>query len=192
MLIKTLKAVFLIVVWSILVVSCGEEKDETWPPLAFVEGAPIISDITAEEIEAVTYIEQGIRQVALMPEWLGVNPGCSRGIFFVRYPDQKLPRMCRPTSGCSPNCVDRWHEYPAMNGIPERVPGEGYSGMAGIHLYISRIGDRTEPGVLWALLAHERAHEILPGVWHNPPFDALVEDILMAATAIKLEIDGEE
>lgn len=146
-----------------MLLGCNAEQYETWPPMAYVEGVPIISGATQDEFEAIATIEKGVRKCCdyIIP---------CRGVFFVRHPDYIVPNLCNGSI-----CVNRWKDYPLVNGTPERVPGEGYSGMCGRFLFISRIGDRQDK--LLSLLAHERAHEIL-GFGHTEDLKILEKCIL--------------
>lgn len=66
----------------------------------------------------------------------------------VRTPDQYMPEF-----GCT------WRALPTKRGVPERVPGEGYSGLwSPPVVYVSTIGDRATLASFHLLYCHERAH----------------------------------
>jgi len=138
---------------------CGDSMDE-WDPKLYVEGIPVVTDVTEEEVSELTVLGKAVRKVfgdVEMPK-----------VLFVREPDQKVPEICKGP-GCSGECADRWNEYPDVMDPEPRVAGEGYSGLQhGDYVFISRIGDRVTK--LRSLLIHEFTHWICD-CGHGDMFD---------------------
>lgn len=139
-----------------LLMTCGFTENERWPIRIYIQGIPIISDVSPDEIAAITLVEQAIQEYALTHP---INTTSTKGIFFVRDPNQPMPEYCKGNS-CDHCCADKWKDYPRINKTPERYPGLGYAGMTGVHIYISRIGPHLNESSLLDLLVHERVHEI--------------------------------
>ena len=145
----------------VLVFSLCGKMEERWPLTCYVSDVAVCSDITQEEIDVLTATMRTYREFAISTKWAGdIMLPVSQCVFFVRYPEQEIPEICRKRSGCMfESCVDRWVDLPNLFYTPVKLPDHGYGGYCGCeHIFVNRYGQKEK--LLIPLVAHEFAHAV--------------------------------
>ena len=168
--------------------NCGDSEEE-WGVVSYVQGLPVCSSLTAEEIKSVTALSKALSEMkADVYPWIKHPP--DHCLVVVRSYDDPIPEVCRKRSGCLiRKCADRWRDLPEVVGLPTK-DGIAYSGFCGgEHVIVSHYGTDTK---FHHLLAHEYMHAVT-GWGDSSPYKGSEQWAFSMAVKVRLvEILREE
>ena len=144
-----------------VVLSCGSDSDE-WAILSYVEGWPVCSDLTQDDLEVITKVVHSFDQTCSLPQYSSLKRFLppSDCLLVIRHLQQRIPPICkRVIFGYGIRCARTWGGLPDIVGIPPSDPAIGYRGInTEGFVMVANFGPHRER--FWHVSIHEYAHTL--------------------------------